>query len=130
MYIRIKSIPYKEQRYPTCGDYWIDKNGVKQFRVNDMGNEDYHFLVSIHEQIEEYLTQRRGLKESDIMAFDVMFEKEREEGKHAPDDEPGDDPSAPYHHEHVFAETIERLLAIQMDVNWAEYGKAIEKSCD
>lgn len=129
MNIEIKTIPYTEQRYETCGDYWHDENGL-HFRVNDMGNEDYAFLVAIHELIEEHLTRRRGLKEPDIMAFDVMWEKERAAGKHSEDDEPGHDPRAPYRNEHVLAENIERLLAGRMGIVWDEYGDAVIKSCD
>lgn len=131
MKVHIETIPYESQRYQTCGDYWADKDGVTQFRINDMGNEDYAFLVSIHEQIEEHLTRRRGLKEPDIMAFDVMWEKELQEGKHDNDglEEPGHDPRAPYHREHVLSENVERLLAHAMGINWAVYEKAVEDSC-
>lgn len=130
MNITIKTIPYREQRYETCGDYWLGKDGSIQFRVNDMASPDHEFLVSIHEQIEEYLTRRRGLKESDIMAFDVMWEKEREEGKHAADEEPGHDPRSPYRNEHVMAENIERQLALEMGIDWTTYSKDVEASCE
>jgi hypothetical protein len=129
MKIEAKTIPYSEQRYPTCGDYWDDKDG-KHFRVNDMGNEDYAFLVLIHEMVEERLTRRRGLTEQEIMAFDLMWEKEREDGKHAPDDEPGHDPRAPYRREHILSENIERLLAWEMGLDWETYGEAVNKSCE
>ena len=95
-----------------------------------MGNPDYEFLVSIHEQIEEHLTRRRGLTEPEIMAFDVMWEKEREKGKHEPDEEPGHDPRAPYRKEHIMAENFERMLALEMGLDWKAYGKAVEASCE
>lgn len=129
MKIDVQTIPYKDQRYQTCGDYWTDDQGVVHFRINEMGNSDYEFLVSIHEQIEEHLTRRRGLKEPDIMAFDVMWEKEREEGRHGEDEEPGHDPRAPYRKEHVLAENIERILANEMGVHWPTYEKAVNDSC-
>ena len=130
MNITIKTIPYREQRYETCGDYFLAPDGSTQFRVNEMGNADYEFLVSIHEQIEEHLTRRRGLKEPDIMAFDLAWEKEREEGKHGDDEEPGHDLRAPYHKEHVMAENIERMIALEMGVDWNAYGKAVIESCE
>lgn len=129
MNVESKTIPYSEQRYPTCGDYWMDENGV-HFRINSMGNEDYEFLVQIHEMVEEHLTRRKGLKEPDIMAFDLMWEKEREEGKHGENEEPGHDPRAPYNKEHVLAENIERLLAHHMGISWPEYEKAVFDSCE
>lgn len=128
MNVECKTIPYKQQRYETCGDYWIDETGV-HFRVNDMGNDDFEFLVRMHEMIEEHMTRRRGLKEPDIMAFDLMWEKEREEGKHAEDEEPGHDPRAPYHREHVLSENIERMLAHFMGISWPEYERAVNNSC-
>lgn len=128
MKIEAKTIPYVEQRYQTCGDYFDDSNG-KHFRINDMGNEDYAFLVLIHEMVEEHLTRRRGLTEPEIMAFDEMWEKENLAGKHGPYDEPGHDPRAPYRNEHIFSENIERLIAGQMGINWNAYGYAVVKSC-
>ena len=38
--------------------------------------------------------------------------------------DPGISPDAPYHHEHVFAECMERLFALQLGVNWQEYDVA------
>ncbi len=42
MDIHIKTVPHKEQRYNTVGDYWIEDR-VIQIRVSEMGNEDYEF---------------------------------------------------------------------------------------
>lgn len=123
-------IPYKFQEYPTCGNYKRMPGGGTAFFVNKMGNEDYAFLVLIHEMVEEHLTRRRGLTERVIMAFDLMWEKEREAGKHKPDDEPGHDPRAPYRREHVLAENIERFLAWEMGLDWDAYGKAVNDSCE
>jgi hypothetical protein len=129
MNLEAKTIPYTEQRYQTCGDYWDNASG-KHFRINDMGNEDYAFLVFVHELIEEHLTRRRGLTEPEILAFDLMWEKELAEGKHDVDDEPGHDSRAPYRTEHVFAENVERLLAGVMGIDWNAYGDAVSKSCE
>jgi hypothetical protein len=43
----------------------------------------------------------------------------------AKDTEPGDDPRAPYHKQHVFAENIERLLAAELGVDWSAYDKEV-----
>jgi hypothetical protein len=37
---------------------------------------------------------------------------------------------APYHKEHVLAENIERLLALQMGISWPDYEKAVNDSCE
>jgi hypothetical protein len=122
----IETIPHAKHRYETVGDYWIDDEGVIQFRQSDMHNEDFEFLVSIHEQIEEHMTRRRGLKEPDIKAFDEMYEKERSEGLHSQSDEPGFDKRAPYLKEHTIATGVEMMLAGHMGVDWNEYANAVE----
>ena len=117
----IKTIPHNEHRYETVGDYY-EENGKDQIRISDMNNSDYEFLVMIHELIELYLCKKRGIKEGDISAFDIEFEKNREEGNV---DEPGDNPNAPYRKEHSFAINIEKQLAIELNVNWADYDNTI-----
>lgn len=121
--INFKVIPHKSHRYDTVGDYF-KKGKDWEFRVSKT-NSDYEFLVLIHELVEWYLTQRRGIKEIDIKKFDIMFEKEREEGKHDDDDEPGHDPRAPYLKEHIFSEFIERNIAEELDIDWSEYDNTI-----
>jgi hypothetical protein len=39
--------------------------------------------------------------------------------------EPGDDPTAPYHREHVFATKIERMLAEELGIDWDAYDKTV-----
>lgn len=124
MRINFEVIKNEEQRYPTVGDYY-EKDGVMEFRVSDMSNEDYHFLVFLHELIEQHLTKKRGITEEQITAFDIQFEKERELGAHTPDEEPGYAPNAPYKNEHFIAEAIERIMANQLGVDWEKYNKTV-----
>ena len=125
MDIHIQTIPHKQQRYETVGDYFANSDGSTEVRISDMGNEDYAFLVALHELIEFWLTQKRGIKEEDITAFDIMFEEERKEGKHSAEDEPGDDPRAPYRDEHRIATIIEMLIARELEVDWFKYDEAV-----
>lgn len=126
MNITIKSIPHDQQRYETVGDWLIDeKTGDITIFVSDMGNEDYNFLVALHELIEVKLCQKRGIKQEAVDAFDKNFEVEREAGKHEEDDEPGDDPAAPYKKEHFFATNMEALIAGELSVDWKEYENTI-----
>jgi hypothetical protein len=122
MNISIRSIPHVNHRYSTVGDYF-DEDGQLKIRVSEMGNEDYHLLVAVHELIEEHLTRKRGITEESIKAFDEAFEAKRIEGN---TDEPGDDPAAPYRREHRFAENIERQVAYELNVDWAEYTRVVE----
>jgi hypothetical protein len=119
--IHIKTIPHKEQRYPTLGDYWRNSEGKQEMRISEMGNDDYAFIIAIHEMIEWYLTEKRGIKEEDIKAFDEMFEKEFSQGLHPEAFQPGLDPRAPYIKEHAFAVSIEKQLAKELGIKWEKY---------
>lgn len=116
MKIHIETIPQAGQRYATAGDYFWDKDGVLQIRVSELGNEDMEYLCAGHELREAWLAYRRGIKEPDIMAFDIA---------HADSDDPGSEPDAPYYKEHFFSEAIERLEAGQLNINWQEYDRTI-----
>ncbi len=122
MQIHIETIPHDMQRYPTVGDYW-QEDGAEQVRISQMKDWRYEILVTVHELIEMAITRHRAISEADITAFDVAFEKAREQGLvHG---EPGDQPDAPYRREHVFATNLERLLAAELDVDWAEYDEYV-----
>jgi hypothetical protein len=122
--ITIDVINHKDHRYETVGDYF-DVNGETVIRVSNMHNWKYELLVAIHELIECKLTQARHISEKKITKFDLKFEKERKEGKHPQDAEPGFDKKAPYKREHTFATKIEKLVAKELGVNWNEYDKKV-----
>jgi hypothetical protein len=111
-------VPYNTMRYPTAGDWILGRGGVSHISVAKMGNRDYEFLVALHELVEAYLCVKHGVTQTQVDAWDMG------PGKHL--DEPGDDPGAPYHTEHMFASHIETLMAQKLGVNWADYEKAIE----
>ena len=120
----LETIPHSEQRYPTAGDYWTDADGVDHVVVSDMGNDDYHFLVLLHEFVEQYLTKKRGISEKSICDFDIEFEKNRAEGNL---DEPGNDKNAPYVLEHNIATFIESGMAQALGVDWEMYGDVVNQ---
>jgi len=66
-------------------------------------------LVAAHEMIEAYLALHAGVTQEAVDKFDGAYEAQRKPGD---DSEPGDDPKAPYHREHVFATKIERRLGV------------------
>jgi hypothetical protein len=117
MKIVIETIPHTEHRYSTFGDYWRDPDGTLQIRVSEMIDHRDSLLCAIHELVEVLLCEERGIAEPDIMAFDVA---------HPDAEEPGELPDAPYHKEHVFAEAIERLMALELGRNWQDYCAAVE----
>lgn len=98
-------------RYATAGDYVGD-----DIMVFNQINDDYNFLIAIHEFVEKYLTEREGIKETDILAWDLTCK----------DDEPGANPDAPYYHQHLQAEIIERMLAAMMHIDWIKYEQEIK----
>lgn len=112
--IVVKSVPHKKQRYNTCGDYF-NKGGEMHVRISRM-NADHEFLVLVHELVEWYLTNKKGVTIEQIDAFDMAFERDRKD-----DSEPGDDPAAPYYDEHQIATKIERELADYLAIDWAKY---------
>lgn len=122
MNINIQVIPHSEHRYETVGDWWETPEGDLEIRVSSMGNWKFEFLVAFHEQAEFTLCKDRGITDEIVSKFDKEFESNRQEGN---EDEPGDDPKAPYRKEHFFATSIERLMAAELNVDWEEYDAAI-----
>ena len=113
----ILSIPYKAMRYASYGDYQKLADDSVEITVVALPDWRHEFLIALHEFIEEAVTRHRGIKEPDILAFDLA---------HLDSDDPGMIPSAPYHQEHVLATAVEMLVARELGVDWTEYGKACE----
>lgn len=121
MNTHIISIPHGDQRNPAgIGDYWVAKDGSTYIAVSKMPDWRYEFLIALHEFVEEALTRHHGIKEPDIMEFDLQ----------SLHDDPGMEGHAPYHREHVAATSIEMLVAGMLDVRWAEYERACKFVCD
>src|SRR5215472_1332800 len=133
MNFKIETIPHSAQRYDTVGDYFyrhineifirvsdfsaavahsnslLDENEVKQA-------EKYEFCVMIHEFVEAFLCHQDGIKCEDIDRFDL---------NHLGEDEPGANPEAPYHTQHMMATEVEKLVCSILGVDWDEYDKAV-----
>jgi hypothetical protein len=93
-----------------------------QITVSKMSDQRDEFLIGMHEAIEAYLAVRAGVSPEAVDSFDRAYEAKRKTGD---DSEPGDDPRAPYHKQHVFAEKIERLLAAELGVDWSAYDREV-----
>jgi len=117
--MEIKTIPHSEQRYETCGDYWVDENGVQQVRVSELSDWRYEVLIAVHEIVELSLARNRNIDEGEITKFDINFEAAKARGECS--GEAGDHVHAPYRKEHFFATNVERLFAAELGVNWFEY---------
>ena|ERR1700678_1739107 len=122
MKIIIETIPHDSQKYETVGNYWKDPDGTQHIVVSDMGNDDYAFLVGLHELVEAKLCEKRGITDDAITAFDEAFEAKRGEDDES---EPGDEPDAPYAKEHCTATAVERLMCAELGLSWKEYEAAV-----
>lgn len=126
MEIHIKTIPHKDQRYETPGDYWYDEDGVLQIRISDLGSTLYERMVAIHELVEETLATHKGITEKEITDFDLKYEKERSDGIHSETDEPGFDNYSPYLQEHTLSTAVEMMMCAHAGVKWNEYSDAFK----
>lgn len=124
--IIIKIIPHKEQRYDTCGDYWLDESGDIQLRISELGDSKSEMAVLIHELVELGLVLQNAIPIEKIDDFDTKFEKLRgREPTLIGEQEPGDMVSAPYHREHVFATKVERMYLKEARGDWATHESII-----
>jgi len=121
---KIEAIHHAGQRYNTVGDYWTPYPSRLNIRVSAMGNDEYEFLIIVHELVEAMLCHFRGVSYAEIDAFDNNFQS------HDDISEPGNDPMAPYHREHTFATQIEKLCAAELGVSWDHYCKAVAELCE
>jgi len=124
MKIIIEIIPHENQRYETCGDYFIDDNGDIQIRVSDFGTELENIMVGTHELIEFALLRHRGVTDKDIDKFDLAFEEREDKGEF---EEPGFAADSPYIAEHTLATSVELQMCALAGINWNEYSAKIEK---
>lgn len=137
----ITSISHSEQRYDTCGDWYYAParwDGVKgatketpheclYVNVSELPSRREMWLVAIHELIEAFLCECKGITAAEVDQFDKGFsdliypEPHPVTGDYDTEWEPGDDPRAPYYRQHQIATGIERILAAEAQVNWLEY---------
>lgn len=105
-----------EYRDAGCGDWFVSReNGDVHIQVastTDVWDDTGAFAIAIHELTEARLAFAHGVTEGAVDQFDQMFERERTEGLHGPDAEPGDDPRAPYRREHAAATIVEGMMRL------------------
>jgi hypothetical protein len=112
-------------RNDGLGDYYETPEGDWNVLAVAMKNALHSQLILTHEFVEVILIQAAGIPEPVIDAWDAYFEVLRAHGLVGPDDEPGDDPRAPYYKQHQVASKIERIVCEEgFDLSWDEYEKA------
>jgi hypothetical protein len=122
MKIIIETIPHEAHRYETVGDWFYDSDGVLHIKVSKLSDWRREMLVAVHELIEVLTCNNDGVSQEVVDKFDKEFEASRHPDN---EDEPGDEPTAPYVKQHCLATGIERILAQQWGVNWKEYEKEL-----
>lgn len=124
MKIIIETIPHKEQRYPTVGDWFYEDGGeTLRIKVSQLSDWKRESLIAIHELVEVVLCKNEGISQESVDKFDFEFESDRKEGDLS---EPGDAPSAPYNKQHCLATGVERILAGVLGVAWGPYADEVE----
>jgi hypothetical protein len=118
--IHIRIIPRSEQRYDTAGDYLEIPDGSWEVRISQM-DVKREAAVLLHELYEAIATKLSGVPWGDIDAFDM---------EHGELNDPGLDPRAPYHRQHMDATDIERLVVEKLGMTWEEYDQAFEGGVD
>ncbi|MDE2105430.1 MAG: hypothetical protein KGL39_49845 [Patescibacteria group bacterium] len=116
MTVVIKAIPHNSQRYDTCGDWQLPNPQTLLIDVSGELPFDSQFLVAIHEFIEAYLCAKKNITQAEVDAFDKNFKG---------GGEPGDQPTAPYHEQHIIATGIEMFLCAYLGLHWQDHEKAI-----
>jgi hypothetical protein len=136
MKIDWRTIPTKEQRYCTSGDWFWTKDGaedVLNIRLSPLSNPRHQFLLGLHECLEAMLCWFANIHPSMVDAFDMPYEaayQAREEtlpcGCPTPSmSDPGNDPHAPYGFQHKIADAVERVVAAVLRVDWRAYDKEV-----
>lgn len=114
------------QRNDGVGDYFQNGDGSWTILATLMANPRHSDLILAHEFIEVLLIRAAGIPEPVINAFDAYFEEQRRVGIVPEDAEPGDDPTAPYHAQHILATRIEKMLCEEgFRLDWDAYCQAV-----
>lgn len=122
MRIEIETIPHQSQRYETVGDWYFDTDETLHIKVSKLSDWRRELLIAAHELVEVALCKHAGITTEEVDAFDKKFEANRQPGN---EDEPGDDPTAPYQRQHCIVTGIERILAANLGVDWKDYEKEL-----
>jgi hypothetical protein len=125
--ITIKTVPERLVRAEQSGDWWYNHDRIVAAVIEGTYPPDNELMIGIHELVEAWLCRKLGITDKAVVDFDTMYEDERKHGHHHDNDEPGDDPHAPYRLPHMAATHVERAVGSALDVIWREHERMI---CD
>jgi hypothetical protein len=118
--IIIESKPFAQMRYPTTGD-WYEKNN--NIHVDTILTDDWRVNISIaiHNIIEKFLCDAVNIKGEDVDAYSKA---------HHLEDDPGLNPDAPHHDQHMLADKIERIIHTELGLSRKKYEYKINQFCE
>jgi hypothetical protein len=117
--ISIKTIEHSLQRYNCLDDWRILYNEDLDVIVSNTGLLEYNALILIHGLIEAVLCNIHGITTEQVDKWDLKCK----------DDDPGMNPKAPYHSEHMDAIAIEKIVCCMFGLDWKQYEDHLEKLC-
>jgi len=140
MKIIIETIPHKDQRYPTVGDWQFHNKdcsplslkfaeNVPEFadhlhiKVSDTGNDWMNFLVARHELDEAMICARLGVTQEQVDKYDLAHPE-------AGVDCFSDNLDAPYSTAHNLALASEYQMSQVLGIDWREYSNKLDELSD
>jgi len=108
--VLIKVVPHQEYQYPTLVRRYEVGTGRWVIEVCELEDVRYEFLVIVHELIEWFLSQLKEVERGGIEA-----------------NSGGSNVKVNHYWEHVFATLVERMVALQLDVDWKEYCEKLKR---
>ena len=115
MQIAITMIPGDRQAPAVARDWSFVGPEALEVRLPESDDWRYPAGRLIRALIEAFLCKAARVSREEIDAFDHGF---------TGDGEPGCDPNAPYHREHMLAELIERQFISNVGCEWRQYKSA------
>jgi hypothetical protein len=142
--INVKTIPHREHRFTTCGDWYEDENGVLQIRITDyklafpeLSNKEawmYEAGVFIHEIVEWLICEWMGVKTPECDDFDRKYEEMYTLKQIPKSQEAGYDKNCPYHRGHVAGDIASWLFCKVffgfLSFSWKKYDYYCDKLCE
>lgn len=121
--IVIKFVKNARKRIGEPGDWYFDKKGNLQIRINDMGDWRFNLLYAFHELIEAVLCKWAFPQPTRVVD---AYCRSRDIGKCDAESFSGY-PNSPHQWQHNCALALEWILGTMLRVDWKEYGKACDK---
>lgn len=120
MKVEIKFIDHADQRYDTAGDwFWNEQGTLLTLHISKTADPKTDFAVAVHELIEALACKLNGVLQSEVDHWDMV--------EAAEETDPGLNPGAPYHHEHMTADKCERIFVEAVDLDWDTHNATLDQ---